>query len=342
MNAVVKVDRGIGKIEFKNVPDPVAGPDQVMIEVKAAGICGTDLHIWHDECPYNPPVILGHEISGVIAEMGEGVAGFEVGDRVTSETAGVICGTCLYCRIGNYNLCIERLGIGSGIDGAFTRYCVVRKDIVHNLPENVDFAAGALCEPLSCCVHGVIEQTGVSAGDLVVIHGAGVIVLLSLQVAKAEGGRVVVLGLSRDEERLKIARQLGADETVNIEESDAGEIVKALSGGYGADVVLECSGTEQAASLGLEIIRKRGKFTQMGLFGHPIRIDFEKIAYKELQVAGFFSQKWTAWKRALMLLKEGKVKTAPLLTDRFPLKRWEEAFRKFEAKESGKILLIPD
>jgi L-iditol 2-dehydrogenase len=342
MNAVVKVERGIGKIELKQVPEPVAGPDQVKIEVRAAGICGTDLHIWHDEFFYNPPVILGHEFSGVIAEIGEGVAGFKVGDRVTSETAGVICGTCRYCRTGNYNLCIERLGIGCGIDGAFTRYCIVRKDIVHQLPENVDFTSGALCEPLSCCVHGVIEQTGVAAGDLVVIHGAGVIGLLSLQVAKAEGCRVVVLGLSADRERLKIARQLGADETANIEDDDAEKLVNTLSGGYGADVVLECSGSEKAVSLGLEIIRKRGKFTQIGLFGHPIRIDFEKIAYKELRVIGTVSQKRSAWKLALMLLKEGKVRTAPLVTDRFPLKRWKEAFQKFEAKESGKILLIQD
>ena len=342
MNAVVKVERGIGKIELKDVPEPVAGPGQVKIEIKAAGICGTDLHIWHDESPYRPPVVLGHELSGVIAELGEGVVGLKVGDRVTSETAGVVCGTCVYCRAGHYNLCIDRLGIGSGIDGAFARYCVVRNDIVHVLPEEIDFASGALCEPLSCCVHGVIEQTAVAAGDLVVIHGAGVIGLLSLQVAKAEGCRVVVLGLSADEERLKLARRLGADETVNVEEADVGQIVKGMSGGIGADVVLECSGAEPAASLGLEIIRKRGKFTQMGLFGHPIRIDFEKVAYKELQATGSFSQKRTAWKRALMLLKEGTVKTAPLVTHRFPLKCWKEAFERLEAREGGKILLIPD
>lgn len=342
MNAVVKVERGAGRIELKDVPEPVAGPGQVKIEVKAAGICGTDLHIWHDEAPYHPPVILGHEFCGVIAQVGEGVAGLASGDKVTSETAGFVCGTCLSCRTGNYNLCDERRGIGSGMDGAFTRYCVVRREIVHRLPEDVDFASAALCEPLACCVHGILERTVLAAGDLVVVNGAGVIGLLSLQVVKAAGGRVVVLGLSADTERLKIARQLGADETVNIEEADAGKTVKALSDGNGADVVLECSGAEQAVSLGLELVRKRGTFTQIGLFGHPIRIDFEKTAYKELRIHGSFSQTWTAWKRALRLLAEGKVRTAPLVTGRFPLGRWEEAFRTCEARECGKILLIPD
>jgi L-iditol 2-dehydrogenase len=123
MKAVVKVEAGIGKIELKDVPEPVTNPGQVKIEVKAAGICGTDLHIWHDEFPYNPPVILGHEFAGVIAEVGEGVLNFKVGDRVTCETAGIICGKCWYCRTGNYNLCFERRGLGYGIDGAFTRYC---------------------------------------------------------------------------------------------------------------------------------------------------------------------------------------------------------------------------
>lgn len=342
MHAVVKVERGAGKIELRDVPEPVTGPDQVKIEVKAAGICGTDLHIWHGEFPCNPPVILGHEFCGVVAEVGDGVTGVKVGDKVTSETAGFVCGTCICCRTGNYNLCDDRLGLGCGMNGAFTRYCVVRAAIVHKLPESIPYDSGALCEPLSCCVHCVTEQTGIAAGDLVVIHGAGVIGLLSLQIAKAEGGRVIVLGLSADRKRLEIARQLGADHTVNVEEADARETVKALSDGRGADVVLECSGTERAVSLGLDVIRKRGTFTQMGLFGHPIRMELEKVVTKELRLCGSVSQKWTAWERALRLLNEGTVKTAPLVTDRFPLTRWEEAFRKLETKQCGKILLIPE
>ena len=341
MKAIVKFKKGIGNVEVRDVPEPVARPSEVKIEVKAAGICGTDIHIYYDEFQSNPPVVLGHEFCGVIREVGENVTEFKVGDRVTSETAAKVCGKCMFCKTGNYNLCPQRKGLGYGVNGAFTKYCVVRKDIVHLLPDNVDFVSGALSEPLSCAVHGTIEQTGIEAGEVVVVVGPGPIGLLSSQIAKVEGGFVVVIGLSVDKEKLSLAKKLGADMEVNIEKENPEEIVKDLTKGYGADVVLECSGSPSGARLGLKLARKKGKFTQMGLLGKPIEIDFEQIAYKELQVTGFFSHNWSSWEKALNLLGQGKVQTKPLVTEELPITEWKKGFEKKEKGETIKTILYP-
>ena len=206
----------------------------------------------------------------------------------------------------------------------------------------MDFISGSLTEPLACCVHGVIEQTQISAGDFVVITGPGTIGLLSLQLAKAEGGIVAVCGTSVDTNRLRRAAELGATLTIDVEKEDTVAIVKAHTNGYGADVVLECSGAAPAAQLGLELARKRGKYTQMGLFGNPINIDFERIAFKELQVTGFFSQKKTAWERALKLMEYGIVSTKALVTHEMPISEWQEAFDLFEKREGLKLMLRPE
>jgi L-iditol 2-dehydrogenase len=341
LKAVVKFRKGKGNIEVQDVSEPKVGPDEVKIEVKAAGICGTDIHIYHEEFKSNPPVILGHEFCGIVAEVGDNVTEFEVGDRVTAETAAKVCGKCIFCRTGNYNLCPDRLGLGYGVNGAFTKYCVVRKEIVHFLPDNVDFISGALCEPLSCAVHGVIEQTDILPGDIVGITGPGTLGLLSLQLCKLEGAFVVVLGLLADKDRLALAKKLGADVVINIEEENPEKVIKHLNIGYGLDVMLECSGASTAAELGLKLVRKRGQYTQMGLFGRPINIDFEQIAYKELRVTGFLSHNWITWERSLKLLKQNKIQIKPLVSDKLSIIDWKKGFEKFEKKKGVKIILYP-
>jgi len=284
---------------------------------------------------------MGHEFSGIVTEVGKNVKAVRVGDAVTSETAASVCGVCRYCKTGNYNLCPHRLGIGYWINGAFTKYCVVPQERVHKLPKNVDFVSAAVCEPLSCCVHGVVELTGVTAGDVVLITGPGAIGLLTLQVAKAEGGRIIMCGTSQDQERLKLAQELGADVVINIEKEDVSKVINHLTNGYGADVVFECSGSPKAVDFGLYKVRKQGKYTQIGLFGKPIEVDFEKVAYKEIKLTGSFSQKWTAWELALKLLSQGKIKTKPLVSDILPITRWKEGFEKHEKKAGIKIILTP-
>jgi L-iditol 2-dehydrogenase len=344
MKAVVKYGYGPGKVELRDTPEPEVGPGLVKLRVKAAGICGSDLHAYHEMIKFNfkYPVIVGHEFAGDVAEVGEGVEGIEVGERVTSETTAINCGVCEYCRTGYYNMCLSRSVVGYDWDGGFTSYCVVPQKNIHKLPESVDYIAGALTEPLACCIHGVTEQTGINAGDLVLIVGPGPIGLLTLQVALAEGGQVVICGTSQDAGRLKIAEDLGADYALNVEETDVVKFVGDLTGGYGADIVLECSGAEKGAQLGIEAARKRGKYTQMGLFGKPITLDFERIAYKELQVTGFLSQKRSAWQRALKLEAQGKISPSKVVSHQVPIDEWKRGYEMSENKEALKAIIIPE
>jgi L-iditol 2-dehydrogenase len=343
LKAIVKHARGKGNVEIRDVAEPSPGPGQVKVEVKAAGVCGSDLHIYHDEIaiPIEPPVVMGHEFAGVIAEVGEGVEQFSSGDRVTCETTAWSCGQCLQCRIGHYNMCANRQVVGYAIDGCFARYCVVNDRQVHLLPDSVDFVAGALTEPLACCVHAVLELTTISAGDVVAITGPGPIGLLCLQLVKATGGYAVMCGTSQDAERLKLAQRFGADLVVNVETENALERIGKLTDLQGVDVFLECAGAPPAARFGLEATRRGGQYTQVGLFPGPFKVKFDLVAYKELRVTGSLGQRWTSWQRALALMAQGQVDTCSLVSHTLPLGEWREAFRLFEEKQGLKIVLEP-
>jgi L-iditol 2-dehydrogenase len=342
MVGVVKFARGDGFVDMREVEESPPGPNQVKVEVKATGICGSDLHIYHDTInnPIRTPVVLGHEFSGIVVEKGSEVGDdIKVGDRVTGEPSASICGKCRYCLSEHYNLCPDRKILGYWFHGSFAPYC--NATFVHKLPDTVSFAAGALTELLACCVHGVTEQTGVSAGDFVVVTGPGPVGLFSSQAAMAEGGVVMVCGTSGDKQRLRLAEELGVHYTLDIDSQDALARVKELTGGYGADIVLECSGVPAAARMALDLVRKRGKYTQVGLFGKPIEIDFEKIAFREIVVNGTVSQRRPAWKRTLGLMERGVIRNERLISHELPLCEWQTAFNMFERKEGIKLVLIP-
>ena len=343
MKALVKYAKGPGNMEIRDVPEPHAEAGQIKIEVKAAGICGSDLHIYHDDIaiPIRPPVVTGHEFSGVITEIGDGVSGWEIGDRVVSETAYDFCGTCDHCVNGFYNLCNQRKTLGYWFNGVFTNYTVVPAARVHRLPENLDFVSGALMEPLACVTHAVLELTHITAGDIVLITGPGAIGLLTLQVAKAQGAIVMIVGTEHDRERLEKAKALGADYCINLSEMNLFDEVDRLTDSFGVDVVLECSGNTKAANDALLAIKKRGQYTQIGLFGKPITIDFEKICFKEIKVTGSLGSRRASWKKALQLSALERVQLRPLASDIMPISEWERAFSLFEEKKGLKLILTP-
>ena len=340
MKGVAKIARGEGNVQLIDVPEPQVKPGYVLIEVKAAGICGTDLHIYHDEFKTKPPVIMGHEVAGVVAEVGEGVRICRPGDRVTSETYYYVCGECQFCREGHANLCPHRLSIGSGVNGAFTKYVLVPQHNIHHLPDNVDDQAGALTEPLACCVHA-LELNRVEPGDTVVISGPGTIGLLTMQVVKAAGGRVFVLGTNTDEARLEQAHRLGANQVFSVQSSDTVAAIRELTNGLGADVVCECAGAGDSAQNCLELVRREGRYLQVGLFGKAIAWDLDQVCYKELKVSGSNASVPSAWRKALALLATGQVQTKPLISDVLPITDWPRAFELFEQRRGFKLLLTP-
>jgi len=264
MLAIRKLARGIGNIEVKDVPKPSAGPDQVIIKVDSAGICGTDLHIYLDEFETHPPVTIGHEVAGRIVEIGTDVTGWKEGDRVTTETYFYTCGRCFDCRRGRRNLCLQRRSIGSKQDGAFAEFLLTPAANLIRIPDDLDLESAALTEPLACVVHGVLGTAGVRAGDNVVIAGPGAIGLLALQLSKVAGASVLMIGTDQDLERLKLAEELGADQVINVQEvSNIVESVTDIFGGNCADLVIECSGASAAAKTLTDVARRGARFCQM-------------------------------------------------------------------------------
>ncbi|MBD3307733.1 alcohol dehydrogenase catalytic domain-containing protein [candidate division KSB3 bacterium] len=344
MKALVKYERGPGNMEIRDVPEPEVKPGEVKIQVHATGICGSDLHIYHDDAvvPISPPVITGHEFAGVVAEVGEGITEWKAGDRVVSETAYDVCGACEPCMTGFYNLCPQRKTLGFWANGAFTSYTVVPAHRVHALPDNVDFVAGSLMEPLACVVHAALELTQITTGDLVLVSGPGAIGLSAIQIAKAQGARVIAAGTDMDLKRLELARELGADMLINVMQRHLLDEVNTLTQGRGVDIVLECSGSAQAANDAVLAVKRRGQYTQIGLFGKPITIDMEKMCFKEIRFIGSLASKWTSWEKALQLVAQGRVQLKPLVSDVLPIRDWETAFQMFEDKQGLKIVLTPE
>jgi len=341
MKALVKKEAGFGNLEVMDVEEPQIGVDQVKILVKYAGVCGTDLHTYEGKYKVKAPVTLGHEFSGEVVEIGENVTGVKIGDRVTSETTFYICGSCEYCRSGHYNLCSSRKGLGTQQNGGFAKYVVARKESVHKLPDNVDYLSAALTEPLACAHHAV-SKAAVRRGEIVVVLGPGPIGLLTAQIAKSYGATVVITGLAKDKIRLDKAIELGIDHVVNIQSEDVKQIVSELTEGYGADVVLECTGAVPAVTMGLDLLTKKGRYVQVGIFATPeIPVDFEKIIQKEIKVIGCRSQNPFDWGPSLQLMNDHRVNAEALVTHQFDISEWEQAFTLMKNGEAIKVVLTP-
>ena len=344
MRAVVKYAEGEGNIELREVPEPEVEDAEVKIKVKAVGICGSDLHIYKGDIgiPTRIPFTIGHEFSGIITQVGKNVTRFKVGDRVTAENSRYTCGHCHYCMTGNYNLCKKRLATGSAFDGAYADYCVVPENRVYALPDNVDFLTAALTDPSACVYHAVHDLTGVNAGDTVLITGSGAMGLFAVQYVKANGGIAIITGLAQDAKRLALAQQLGADHIINVSETDIEDEVKRITDNKGVDIALECSGNQQAAAGCLSLLRRQGKYTQIGIFGKPITLDLDKVLYGEIKLTGSFSQKYSGWKAALELASLGKIQARPLITDILPLEQWETGFKRSFAGQAIKVVFQPE
>lgn len=344
MLALVKTKKGVGNIELRDVPIPEYSDDEVLIEIKAAGVCGTDIHIRRDEFLYWPPVILGHEFSGKIVKVGKNVTGWKVNDRVVGEPHTKTCGVCYYCRTGDLQLCSEKRSPGWGIDGACAKYLKYPTRLLHRIPDSLSYEEAALTEPCACIVHSVFERGYVKAQDIVVVIGPGPIGMMAAMAVKNTGaGCVILLGTSKDEEyRLKIARELGLDYVINVEKENPFELILDISNGLGADLAIECAGSEKGIQSSIELIRKRGRITTLGLTSNEtIAFPWNQAILKEADVNFSFSVGYTSFERSLSLLNTKKVNAEALISHRAPLSDWENVFDDLENMKGIKGLLIP-
>lgn len=342
MRAVVKYGRQDKNVEVRDMPEPTMGPDQVLIEVRATGVCGSDVHMWREQQSWavKQPLVLGHEFCGVIADVGTNVSGFKIGQRVACETAAQVCGSCVYCLSGNYNLCPNRLGYGALADGSMTSYVAARPQILHHIPDNVPFEHAALTEPICVAYNALVEKTTMKPGDLVVIQGPGPIGIMALQIVRLRGaGTIVVLGTNADEKRMEVAAELGARYTVNIQREDAGQLIKSLGDGFGADLVVDCTGVSKALKQSMELVRPNGRITKIGWGPQPLDFSLDPLVGKAVTLQGSFSHTYPTWERVLTLLSTGQVNLTPVIGGIYGLEEWEEAFHKMEMGENVKSVL---
>ena len=334
MLALVKAGAGPEATGLREVPVPHAGAGQVRVRVTATGICGTDLHLLRDEFPSTPPVVMGHEITGLVDELGSGVSGDWLGRRVALETYGHVCGACRFCRSGRTNLCPGRRSLGSQLDGGFAEYVVAPAVNLHVVADDLPAEAGALYEPLACVAHCLCDPAVASPGDSALVIGPGAIGLLAAQVLRSQGAEVLLVGTERDARRLAVAGQLG------LATATSDRLDSAVPDA-GVDVVAECSGNAAGVAAGLKHIRKGGHVVQIGLCGKPIPFDLDLVCLKELTMSSGFASTPRSWARAERLVRAGGVSLAPLVSESVPLPHWADAFERTAAGDGVKIVLTP-
>jgi L-iditol 2-dehydrogenase len=344
MKALVKTDHGPGNLELRDVPIPQIRRDEVLISVRACGICGSDLKIEEDNHPYTPPVVVGHEFAGEIAQLGENVAGWEIGDRVVSEQHTQACGQCRQCLTGNAFACASKRSPGYFVDGAFAEFIKVPHWLLHRIPNNIDFIEAAFSEPAAVAAHGMLERTGISPEEVVLVLGCGPIGIVAAKMAQIAGAsQVIITGIDRDEKaRLPKARELGIDHVVNVNREDVKQLVNHLTGGEGADVVIELSGAIPAIQQAFRLTRRLGR---VGIIGQPptdeVTIPYREALFRALVVIFSYSSKFSSWERVLSLFERRAIKPGDFITHVLPLDAWQKGFELSRAGEAVKVVLEP-
>lgn len=339
---------GPKRIEYLDVPQPACAEDEVLIQVKCVGVCGTDVEMYNGTMAYfkmgwtRYPITLGHEWSGVIVERGRAVTDLAVGDRVTGDVT-IGCGRCDNCMRGLYNICLSKIEVGlcRGKDGAYAEYLTMPARHVYRIPEAVGFEEAALTEPAATVVKA-IRKAQFEPGAICVIQGDGPIGLLAVQAANACGAGLVILSGTIDQ-KLAVGRQTGADITVNVTHQDLATVVAQATDGVGADFVMEASGNPEAFKQAAQITRMGGTISVVGLYETPIHdCDMGDIVVRDLNLITSVASQ-NSFKQTLRLMSKGKIDARPLISHRFPLAEAEKAFdvQIHHPAQRCKILLLP-
>jgi alcohol dehydrogenase/L-iditol 2-dehydrogenase len=336
--AVVNFSSAPQSVELRDVPRPEFGPEDVLLEVEAVGVCGSDLHQWtgSHSWPVNYPVVLGHEFGGRIVEVGDEVRHWKAGDQVVSETAAVIDPDSAMTRSGLYNLDVGRKGFGYGVNGAMTRFVRVPARCLHRVPAGLPIIEAALTEP--CCVayNAVVNNARVRPGDRVVVLGPGPIGILCGAMARLMGAQVALVGLERDRVRLEIARHYGCDIVIGDASAWARE-----RDGLGADGVIDAAGSSAALKVALDLVRPNGWISKVGWGPQPLNFSLDPLVQKNVTLQGSFSHNWPMWERVLALLAARQLDVRPIIGGSWKLTDWHEAFDKMHRGDIVKAVLTP-
>lgn len=325
-----------GSFEFVDMPDPECAPDEVIVQVANCGICGTDRAIFRGEAPASWPVVLGHEFSGVVVEVGTAVSGLVIGDRIAADP-NIVDGTCFFCRRGETHLCEGLTPLGITRNGGFAELAAVPAQYAYRLPATVSTEHGSLVEPLACCVRG-IDQAQIRLGDLVAVLGAGPIGCLLIQLARIQGAGTIV-AVEPDEARRHHAMSAGADLTCTPEEAEA--VLRDLRD-PAPDVVIEASGRTQTAEWSIGLVRRGGTVVLFGVYPEQERLSLNpyRVNEDELRIVGSLNNPNTH-QRAIDLLGSGRVSLDGIITHRLGLEDLPRAMDRESFPGAGKITILP-
>ena len=348
MKALVKTAKGSGHMALLDWPVPEIGDDDLLIQVKAAGICGSDLRTKNLGTSENlrPPVVLGHEFAGVIAAVGKNVTDFHVGQRVVSDNSGDLCGHCDMCAQGNYLMCQHRVGLGVGLDGGFAPYVKlsghllsVDPQTLFTIPDNVSFEEACLLDPICNAYKAVAQESGLLPGQDILIFGLGTIGLLAVKIASLMGaGRIIAVNRSHNEQRFQIARQFGATDVLCSKEEDVVQRVSELTRGELVPILIDCAGQNQILEQSLDLLQKGGSFIKVGYDSAPVGFSLDRFINKGIRIQGHFAYNYQGWKNCLHLLELKKLDVRPIITHHLTLDQWEEGFALLERREGIKVI----
>ncbi len=340
MKAVAKVKREPGLEVIETEPDSI-GNGEILLHMKAASICGSDLGFYNFTAAYQKfakvPVIMGHEFAGEIAAVGKEVSDFHLGERVVCESI-ISCGRCRYCRMGVTNICQNFTVFGMHRNGAFAEYVSVSPRLLHRLPESISFLEAGVVEPLSVVINGIDDVATVSEGQKAVVIGPGPLGLFSAEVLKWKGvSEITVVGINIDEYRLEVTRNKLGYRTINWEKENAEEIVRSITDGYGADIVVVTAGAPSALRSAVPLVSKGGQLLILGIFPDEVPLPVSEFVRRQVSVLGSYASRWVHYEQAIALLKAKKVNAGAIVTHRFPLESAHEAFEMAKAKTGCKV-----
>lgn len=329
-----------GVIEFRDIPVPEVKKGEVLVKIKRIGICGSDIHVYHGKHPFTSyPVTQGHEVSGVVAEVGEGVDKVKVGDKVTIEPQ-VVCGECYPCRHGKYNLCENLKVMGFQTTGAASEYFAVEEEKVTKLPDTMTFNQGAMIEPLAVTIHAARHFSELE-GAKVVVEGAGPIGILLMQSVKALGAdKVMITDISSG--RLKKALECGADYAINTKDKDFGEAMVECFGVDKADVIYDCAGNNKSMGDAIKYARKGSKIVLVAVFAGMATVDLAVLNDHELDLDTTMMYRHEDYVKAIELVENGKIKLEPLMSSHFAFKDFKKAYEYIDANRESTMKVIID
>ncbi len=342
MKALMKTEKGEGHVCITDACEPVCGKNEIKVEIRAAGLCGTDLHVQDDTFKNYPPVILGHELAGVVVEAGEDIRSFKPGDRVALLGSNkIICSQCEFCKTGYYMFCKNRRGMGHGTSGGFTKFVCVREEMAFHIPDGYSMEEAAILEAFASSVQAVEEVACLNGSSTVLVSGPGPIGLMCLLLTAGKGLKTFVTGLGEDAGRLKIAEELGGT-PIDVSKENLKERIMRETGERGVDAVFECSGAAGAITSCLDLVRPMGTFVQLGLGATSVCMNMETVVHRRLTIAGSVGHSMNTWELMIRMLKNTHFDLNKIISHRMPLSKWEEAFRMMREKQSLKIVFYYD